>query len=273
MYDIGPPRVVARSGLGAFMGSDYRRGSRSRGRGLGAGAEVLGPGETLDQCPEPVSTAERDDLRNEIKGWTNPSEGIHFHENHPDVRAIFNDVVKRLAGLEARPKLLRCSAEARSRANNWIGQLKSLQRRINQKGIGVPYSRSTWVRVTEPFQFTVYRGPTYTVRPGTPHPEAFAGQPATGTPTGQTPSSAPAGSVVVNGVTYTSSAAAAAALSPAPAQQPSSPEAGGVVPTTGGGGSVVIPSGASFLEGSVAGIQTKYLLYGALGLLAWKMVK
>lgn len=250
MYTVGrPPGVLV-----------------ERYRGLGAEDPTEG-----GECPQPVHFTERDELRNEIKGWTNPSEGVHFHENHPDVRAIFNDIIRRLHGLEMRPKLLRCSAEARSRAHNWIGQLKDLQRRINKPGIGVPFSRSTWVRVTEPFQFTVYRGPTYTVRPGTPHPEAFSGQPATGTPSGQTPSSAPAGSVVVNGVTYQSSAAANAATAAA-AQEPSSPETGGVVPTTGGGGAVA-PSGGSFLEGSIAGIPTKYLLFGALGLMAWKMVK
>ncbi|MGH7259967.1 MAG: hypothetical protein ACREI9_04715 [Nitrospiraceae bacterium] len=263
-YGLGlnfEPKAFPGSGLGAFMWSDIR----GRGlRGLGAEEDPTEGGE----CPQPVHYTERDALRNEIKGWTNPSEGIHFHENHPDVRAIFDDIVRRLSGLEARPKLLRCSAEARSRANNWIGQLKDLQRRINKPGIGVPFSRSQWVRVEQPFQFTVYRGPTYTVRAGTPHPEAFSGQPATGSPTGQTPSSAPAGSVVVDGVTYPSSAAAAAATAPGSSGTP--PEITAVTPASTGG----LPGLPSFsLEGDVAGIPTKYLVYGVLALVGWRMLK
>ncbi len=258
------------SGLGVFMWSDYRRGLR----GLGAGEEVLGPGETLEECPQPVHFTERDELRNEIKGWTSPHAGRHYHENHPDVRAIFEDIVRRLRGLEQRPKLLRCSNEARSRARQWIRQLEELRRRVEKRGTGGPAGcqATTWVHVTEPFQFTVHRGPTYTIRPGSTRPDCFGQGGATPTtPSGPVQSSAPPGSVVVNGVAYPSSAAAAAAQAPGSSMAP--PEITSVTPapTTSGG---LFPSFDGFdLEGSIAGIPTKYLVYGGLALVAWRMMK
>jgi len=246
--------------------------------GLGAGAEVLGPGETLEQCPQPVSTADRDALRNEIKGWTSPYAGAHYHENHPDVRAIFNDVVNRLRGLEQRPQLLRCDKEGRDRARIWIKQLEDLRRRVEKRGTMGPAgcTAATWVHVTEPFQFTVFRGPTYTVRPGSTRPDCFKpGQGAAAAP-GPVVSSAPPGSVVVGGVTYPSSAAAAAATTPAPPTPGSSstpPEITPVTPapTTPTGGPLSLPS--FDLEGTIAGVPTMYLVYGAGALFAWRMLK
>jgi hypothetical protein len=246
--------------------------------GLGAGAEVLGPGETLADCPQPVSTADRDALRNEIKGWTSPYAGPHWHENHPDLKAIFNDVVNRLRGLEQRPQLLRCSQEARDRAQKWIGQLEDLRRRVEKRGTMGPAgcTATTWVHVTEPFQFTVFRGPTYTVRPGSTRPDCFKpGQGAAPAP-GPIVSSAPPGSVVVGGVTYPSSAAAAAAQPPAPGSSSTPPEITSVTPaptTTAPTTSDGFPSLLPDLEGSVAGIPTKYLVYGAGALFAWRMLK
>ncbi len=247
------------TGIGAFMWSDFRR----NGLGLGGG---LDPPSA--ECPQPVHTDERDALRNEIKGYTNPSQGIHEHENHPDVRAIYNDIVRRLQGLEERPKLLRCSNEARSRARNWIGQLEDLRRRVAKRGTTGPQGcqATSWVHVTEPIQFTVYRGPTYTIRPGSTRPDCFgAGGASATTPAGPTQSTAPQGSVVVNGVTYPSSAAAAAATS-----QP--------VETVGGGGAWEPSPGAApaagFLSGEIIpGVPNTYLVYGAGALLAWRMFK
>jgi hypothetical protein len=139
---------------------------------------------------------------------------------------------------------------------------------------------SGYTRVNQTFQFTVFRGPTYTIRASNDPAvsraqQAFAGNapPATVAPV----SSAPPGSVVIDGQVYASSAAAAAAATTSAAtQEPTAPEAGGVVSTTGGGGGTYVPPAAApvfDLEGSIAGIPTKYLLYGVLGLMAWKMVK
>jgi hypothetical protein len=247
------------------------------GSGLAAGAEVLGPGETLEECPQPVSTAERDSLLNEIKGWTSPYAGAHYHENHPDLKAIFTDVVNRLRGLEGRPKLLRCDKEGRDRARIWIKQLEDLRRRVEKRGTTGPAgcTATTWVHVTEPFQFTVFRGPTYTVRPGSTRPDCFkSGQGAAPAP-GPIVSSAPPGSVVVGGVVYPSSAAAAAAQPPAPGSSSMPPEITSVTPapTTTAPTSDGFPSLLPDLEGSVAGIPTKYLVYGAGALFAWRMLK
>jgi hypothetical protein len=239
-------------GLGYGLSPLFERPSYP-GAGLRRG---LGQAETEEGCDQPVPPAERDALRNEIKGWTNPSEGQHFHEGHPDVKAIFNDIVKRLSGLEARPKLLRCSAEARSRANNWVGQLKALDKKIKKRGTTGPAGckATTWVHITEPFQFTVFRGPTYTVRPGSTRPDCF-GQGAAPAP-GAVQSSAPPGSVVV-------AEPIAGSSSTPPEITPVTP-----APTTSGG---LLPS--FDLEGTFVGIPTKYLVYGALALLAWRMMK
>jgi hypothetical protein len=243
-------------------------------RQIDAGGPGSGLGETLEECPQPVSTAERDSLRNEIKGWTSPYAGPHYHENHPDVKAIFNDIVNRLRGLEKRPQLLRCSKEARDRAQKWIGQLEDLRRRVEKRGTTGPAgcTATTWVHVTEPFQFSVFRGPTYTVRPGSTRPDCFkSGQGAAPAP-GPIVSSAPPGSVVVGGVTYPSSAAAAAATAPTtPGSSSTPPEITSVTPapTTSNGFPSLLPD----LEGSVAGIPTKYLVYGAGALFAWRMLK
>lgn len=264
MYDVGPPRVLRASGLGSFMWSDFRRNPRLRA-GLGQADDPTEGGE----CPQPVHYTERDALRNEIKGWTYVHAGQHYHENHPDLKAIYEDIRRRLQGLQDRPKLLRCSNEARSRAQIWIRQLEDLRRKAEKRGTGGPAGcqATTWINVTAPFEFTVHRGPTYTVRPGTTRPDCFGqGGSAPTTPQGAVQSSAPPGSVVIDGVTYPSSAAAAAASSGSP-----TPTTGGGAPSPG-----APPSDGGFLpslEGSIGGVPTKYLLYGALALLAFRMVK
>lgn len=245
--------------------------SRVVSAGYARGRGISGLGEA--DCPQPVSTAERDALRNEIKGWTSPYKGQHFHEGHPDIKAIFIDVQNRLRGLEERPKLLRCSREARDRANRWIAQLNGLRAQASRIGTSSrPGAKATsWIRVDSPFQFTVFRGPTYTVRPGTPHPEAFedlstpasnasasAPTPPPITPGGSTPATSAPGSVVINGVVYESSAAANAARGSGEVSTPE-PAPGGTADFGGGGG-------------SVAGIPTQYLIYGGLALVAWKML-
>jgi hypothetical protein len=228
------------------------------------------------ECPQPVHTVDRDALRTRIGEWTGPWDVDHVAEGHPDIKAAWNDIRGRLRGLYDRPLLLRCSKEARDRADRWLGQLQELCNAVKSDGRNC----AGYTRVPAAFSFTVFRGPTYTIRASN-HPDvsraqqAFAGNapPATVAPV----SSAPPGSVVIDGQVYASSAAAAAA-SPAPAsttQEATAPEAGGVVPTAGGASAWIPPAaaGAFNLEGSIAGIPTKYLVYGALGLLAYRMVK
>jgi len=247
------------------------------------GLAGLGDAETASECPQPVSTAERDQLRERLgqfAGW-GPGTYDQWHEGHPDLIAALDDIGGRMKGLYNRPKLLRCDKDARNRAATWIQQLYELLAKV-KSAPNRGWDASGFTRVPATFQWSFYRGPTYTIR-STQDPDTNRAMQVWGAkiwglpmpadasvPVPPVPPSAPAGSVVINGVAYPSSAAAAAA------QVPSAPEAGGVVPTTGGGAAapgVVIPSGGSVLEGSVAGIPTKYLLYGALGLMAWKMVK
>lgn len=235
----------------------------------GSGLTGLGQADPTEggECLQPVATAERDALRDEIKGWTSPYAGAHYHENHPDVKAVFTDIVNRLRGLEQRPKLLRCNAEARNRAQIWIRQLEDLRKRAAKKGTGGPAGcqSTTWIHVTEPFQFTVHRGPTYTIRPGSTRPDCFgAGGAQAQKPAGPVESTAPPGFVVVNGVTYPSSAAAAAAAAP-------TPPGPGATTGTEPGFPMAFPAGLS-LEGELFGIPTKYLVLGVGGLLAYKFL-
>lgn len=263
-----PGSFYSGRGLGLYFGRLVSAGfapGLSGKRGLSGG---LDPPSA--DCPQPVHTNERDALRNEIKGWTSPYKGQHYHEGHPDIKAVFTDIQNRLRGLEQRPKLLRCSREARDRATRWIAQLNELRSKASRVGTADrPGAKATsWIRVDTAFPFTVYRGPTYTIRPGVPHPEAFkdlttpeserggAVPPPVRTGGGATSSSAPPGSVVIDGVVYESSAAAKAALLASPTSSTPEPVPGDVL---GGGG-------------TVAGIPTQYLIYGGLALAAWKML-
>lgn len=246
MYRIGAPLEIV-------TGDGTARWTLSRKRPGG-----LGDAETETDCPQPVSTAERDALRNKIGEYTSPHNVKHVAEGHPDITAAWNDILRRLRGLYDRPKLLRCSQEARTRANNWIGQMDDLCRRVKSD----PAHCAGFTRVATAFPFTVFRGPTYTIRASTDPDvqramQAFAGG---GSASVAPVSSAPSGSVVVNGQVFASSAEANAAA----ARGESS-----VVSTTGG----AVPSFLPSMEGQVGGIPTKYLLYGALGLVAFKMLK
>lgn len=255
----------------------YSLARATRG-GLGGG---LDPPSA--ECPQPVHTNERDALRTKIGEWTSPHHTKHIAEGHPDIQAAWEDMRGRLRGLYDRPQLLRCSKEARTRADRWLGQMQELCSQVKSDGAHC----AGFTRVPQTFSFTVFRGPTYTIRAS--HTQVAPGQTIADVQRGTTPapapaSSAPPGSVVVDGQVYASSAAAAAATAPASsaaAESAGYPEEGGVVPTSGGASAWIPPSvskgfaesGGSFLEGSIAGIPTKYLLYGALGLMAWKMVK
>lgn len=268
MY-TAPINFYSGRGLGLYF---PRVVSAAYARRLGSRGLAGGLDPPSAECPQPVHTNERDALRDKIKGWTSPYKGAHYHEGHPDIKAVFIDIQNRLRGLEQRPKLLRCSREARDRATRWIAQLNELRAKASRVGTADrPGAKATsWIRVDTAFPFTVYRGPTYTIRPGVPHPEAFkdlttpeaetsaqAPTPPTIKPGGETPSSAPPGSVVVNGVVYERSSAVTQA-----GGEISTPE-----PVPGAPGDSFAGGG-----GTVAGIPTQYLIYGGLALAAWKML-
>lgn len=235
----------------------------------------LGDAETESDCAQPVSGQERDDLRNQIKEWTNPYEADHFHEGHPDLKAIYADITHRLSGLEQRPKLLRCSKDARDRANNWMGQLKDLCMRVKSDG---PHC-SGYTRVPSSFSFTVFRGPTYTVRSSSDpavqaSQAAFAGRAPAGSAAVPPVSSAPPGSVVVGGVVYATSAEATAAekaAAAAAAATPVSTPAPTVVDTSGAPVSLSVPTSVTgVLQTTVAGIPVMYIALGLVGYLLLK---
>jgi hypothetical protein len=263
----GPPSVLVNRDPTARL-------LRARGRRGG-----LGDAET--DCLQPVSTAERDSLRDELEkyaGW-GPGTYEQWHEGHPDLRAALDDIGGRMKGLVDRPKLMRCDKEARNRASTWIQQLRELLRKV-KSAPNHGWDAAGYTYVNSDFDWSFYRGPTYHIRrTGVPGPVADAmyafahgGAPPPAA-AASVQSSAPAGSVVVGGQVYASSADERAAQQAAAAggdvvtTSPTS-TTGGVVPTIGGS----LPSFAmpSFLEGSIAGIPTKYL---ALGLVGYMLMK
>lgn len=199
-------------------------------------------------CKQPVSTAERDAIRDELKfaldykGQGQPgNRGIHWHEGHPDIKAWFEDIIPRIDGLYERPKLLRCSAGARKRAGIWVGQVRDMLSRVKKPG--------GFTSVDATFQAPIHRGPTYTIRASS-DPDIQRAIHGRGS-AGPTQSSHPAGSVVVGGQAYQSSAQARAAG--------------------------VTPEQASLdfdaRGGTIAGIPTSYLLIGAAALAFFAMKK
>lgn len=261
MYDIGRPPafLLGRSGLGA-----------------------LGDAETATECPQPVSTAERDTLREELgryAGW-GPGTYEQWHEGHPDLRVALDDIGGRMKGLYDRPKLLRCEKEARDRAQIWMGQLRDLLFKVKSApNRGWDAAGYTYVRT--PFTWSIHRGPTYTIRPtGVPGPVADAmyafahggAPPPAAAATVQ--SSAPPGTVVLQAGATTTTPPAVATTTPPPAPTATSPPAQPVA-TVGGGGVWTPPAAYApdFMAGElVPGLPNRYLVYGTLGLLAWRMV-
>lgn len=277
MYQRQPPSVI------------LSRDSTFRGlRGMGAEPD----------CTQPVDPSVRDELITTIKGYTNPWFVTHFAEGHPDLIAIYNDIKRRLSGLEHRPKLVRCSTEARNKANNWIGQIKDLCHRVKSDGVHC----SGYTRVPTAFTYKVFNGPTYTIR-STSDPavnramhnhcvKSFGAAACGGgaqagaatkptTPTTDSGTPVAPGTVVINGEAFASMAdyyaAHPEAYSPAAAPATKPPAGAGATTTTtaaapidvgaGGGLPIAMPS---FLEGSVAGIPVKYL---ALGLVGYMLLK
>ena len=110
-------------------------------------------------CPQQVPTKERDELRDRLNRFTRDYRGQrpwgqHWHEGHPDLERALRDIIDRMVGLTLRPKLLRCNAEARKRARNWIGSVDWLLRRVKSK----PGSYSGFTSVPKAFTFNFYRG-------------------------------------------------------------------------------------------------------------------
>ena len=243
---------------------------RRLGRPVAAATGLSGGLEPASaDCPQPVHTNDRDALRTEIGNWTSPHTTKHIAEGHPDIFAAWEDIRGRLRGLYDLPKRLRCEKEARDRAERWLDQLFYLCNNVKQ--IGYPGCKG-YTTVPKAFSFTVFRGPTYTIRSSQDPAvnaamQAFAGNPTTEgakslAESGPPPeASAPQGSVVIDGQVYESSQAAAQAVSTA-------------TQTAVSNGATGVTSGEIFSSsGSVGGIPTSYLLYGGLALAAVMLLK
>ncbi len=122
-------------------------------------------------CAEPVSTADRDNLRNELGRWVNRlhpadpwlGDWAQIDEGHPDLKAALADIGERMQGLYDRPKLLRCSAEARDRALRWIASMNQLIVAV-KSAPNQGYNASGVTTVPNGFTWTFYRGPVYPIR-------------------------------------------------------------------------------------------------------------
>lgn len=237
-------------------------------------------------CPQPVHTDERDQIRAKLEqmmGYYGQRPfGQHWHEGHPDVKAWLADLIPRVEGLYKRPKLLRCSAEARKRAIEWWGTFQYVGNRIRSEG---SFLRGGYTSVPKGgLLVRTYRLRDYNFREGNPSgfvpgsAEEAASKPAPlpvekteGVPfdplvggAGGDPTKSGA-----NRVTALEQAAIDAGIIKAPT---ATTGYGGEVTATAEGGyapGVALPA----LEGDVAGIPTKYLVYGGLALVAWKMLK
>lgn len=239
-------------------------------------------------CPQPVHTDVRDNLRNELRKFTGnwmgqKPHGHHWHEGHPDIKVAVNDIIQRMIGITTRPKKLRCSVEMRRRAQQWSGELHSLLRRVKSGGSG--YGGRTVVG--SEFNWGFYRGPTYRIR-STSDPKVKAAMDAwkAGQP-GKTlkepvESDVPAGTVVATAGNVTgthSPPVVQGTLSTAPDVT----NRGGPRTTTpifgAEGGELVAPA-AGFgvaaslgIPESVLGLPTDYLLLGGGAYVAMKYLK
>lgn len=214
-----------------------------------AGAGGLGALGAEPGCDEPVPTAERDALRAELQKWTRDffgqaGRGIHWHEGHPDLRAYLEDIIPRMDGLVHRPKLLRCSAEARRRAGAWIQNMENFRGTVKRV---VPGKGDMTVIPAGGVNLPLHRGRTYHVR-GPWYDGKF--QPVGG---GAEIPKPPA---------------------PGPVRTPE-PENGGRAPGEAVPGLPPTVEGIweSFTTGYVFGIPKAYLVYGAVALVAYNFLK
>lgn len=237
----------------------YCRRRVSCAGGLGAAGDI---DPASPECPQPVSTGERDSLRAELEqmeGYFGQRPwGQHWHEGHPDVRAWLADLMPRVDGLYHRPKLLRCSAEARKKAREWISTWKWVGSQIRSEK---SFLRGGSTSVPKGGLLVhTYNMRDYFLREG--NPSGFvpgsAEEAANKPPQQAVPKE--------EGVPFPGGGATA------PAPTATTGGKSDVVPTAEGGYAVTSPAGFS-MEGSVAGIPTKYLVYGGLALVAMKMLK
>lgn len=151
--NYGRARRSSSSGLGqaidmsGFEGALYapgaeRQAARQAYRQSQRRAQAA-DGEVATGCPQPVTTAERDDLKDRISAryfdWQGQTPSLfgpggHWHEGHPGIKAYLNDLMPRMLGLYKRPKLLRCSKEARHRGEEWLNALDELFRKTKVQG-------------------------------------------------------------------------------------------------------------------------------------------
>lgn len=220
------------------------------------------------ECPQPVHTNERDALRNQLKellGYYGQRPfGQHWHEGHPDVRAWLDDLIPRVKGLYDRPKLLRCSAEARKKAREWASTFNWVGSQIRSGG---SFQRGGYTSVPGGGLYVrTYNLRDYNFRPGNPAGAGAAKPP-------------PLPVEKEEGVPFDPSVGGAGGDPTKSASPPSStPTAtsGGqpsVAPTAEGGYAPAQTFGTAPLPDSIAGIPSQYLIYGGLALLAWRMVK
>jgi len=248
-------------------------------------ATVPGSGLSLGEegCDQPVHYSERDAIRAELKEWTGEfyatHRGQHMHEGHPDIRAYLEDIIPRMEGLVNRPKLLRCSAEARDRAQRWIANCNALLKATKKNlpgwghativppgGINMPLYRGRTYHIRGPFfnqKFQTYHVEGGRYKEGDPVEKPPAKDPggAPGTVLQEKPAEGGGELYLPGGATPTSGGNGA----------PSSSGGGGA-----GGGSVLPPEikGAldSFMTGEIYGVPKSYLVYGALGLVAYNFI-
>lgn len=244
----------------------------------------LGDAETESDCPEPTSTADRDALRDAMNEWTNEymatNGGGHMHEGHPDLHAWLDDLIPRMIGLTQRPKLLRCSNEARKKAREWVSTLEWAYGKNGMSGVfkrTIPGVGNNVVVPKGGVTIRTYNLRDYNVRSfGRWAPEFYE--------TGVETPKPPAIPSPVEGVPFDPSVGGAGgdptkSAADRAAEQAARASGGGVVTTSGGGdgyasSSYYPSSGASILEGElVPGIPTKYLVYGALALVGFRMLK
>lgn len=132
--------------------------------GLGADPDPEGCGPRPGPY-QPVSSEERDAILDRLNKFTRnwmgqKPHGINWHENHPDIKNALEEVIQAMIRLTQRPKLLRCSAEARKRAESWCDAVDSLLRRVKSD----PQHYGGFTSVPTTFVWTAYHLPKFTIR-------------------------------------------------------------------------------------------------------------
>lgn len=219
-------------------------------------------------CAEPVPTAERDALVARMQGYRGDyyaqrPPGRHWAESHPDLRAALEDFFQRFAGLQDRPKLLRCDAGARQKAELALRDIEELLAYVKRGGATVVEGEGFWwkPRAFPPMRPYFVRGP-FPGWGGGPKPRARGPEQFPGG-AGILPGS---GSVSASGVAPTAPSPGGPAEAPSPVVE--------VVPTLPSAGLPPAAAGVveALTEGDVFGIPKRYLVYGIIGLFAYRLL-